>query len=506
MVSDRARLSDHPWAVPLLIGLLAFVVRLLSALHSGGLYAVFGYDEGVYFGASTSFVSGLMPYRDFLLVHPPGSVVFLAPFAFLGRMTSEPTGWMVARLAIMALGAANAVLIYVIARRASALAGVVAGVLYAVWSPVVHVERTTMLEAFILFAIVVALWALSDAHASTSRLLIGGAALGLGASTKLWGLVPLAVILGWLLILRAWRAVALVVVAAGVACTVVVLPFLLQAPEAMFDDVIRAQLGRGRGGAPEHDRLAAMFGLNVARFAEVSWFALTVGILALAVVVLAMGIAWVRVPRARLWVALLFVQMAVLIAVPVYFEGYSSFIGPALALVCGTATGALWASVSGRAGAGPAGRVLLVTGVVSVAMFSAYHAVREPADLKPHLLALAKATDGATCVGSDSAGVLIAANVLSRNIERGCPTVVDFDGMVYSFKDGANPDHLSSPKRRLTSAGYQQFMRDYFAANDVLLIHRAAADVFDKQTRLALHARPLLHKQRGLRIVGRATS
>jgi len=49
-------------------------------------------------------------------------------------------------------------------------------------------------------------------------------------------------------------------------------------------------------------------------------------------------------------------------------------------------------------------------------------------------------------------------------------------------------------------------MRDYFAANDVLLIHRAAADVFDKQTRLALHARPLLHKQRGLRIVGRATS
>jgi alpha-1,2-mannosyltransferase len=492
---------------PVAIGVLAFVVRLLSALHSGGLDAVFGYDEGVYFGASTSFVSGLMPYRDFLLVHPPGSLVFLAPFAQLGKVTSEPTGWMVARLAIMVIGAANAVLLYTIARRASVVAGLVAGGLYAVWGPVVHVERTTMLEAFVLFALVVALWAIPDANAPTMRLVVAGIALGLGASTKLWGLVPLVVIVGWLLVSRAWRASLVVAASAGAACAVIVVPFLVRAPEAMFDDVIRAQLGRGKGGTHEHDRLAAMFGLDLARFASAQWYGLTVGLIALAIVVLAMGIAWARVPRSRLWVVLLLVQMAVLIAVPVYFEGYSSFIGPALALVCATATGVVWLSVAGSSRTVTTlTRAALVVVIASIVGFSAYHAARTPVDVKPHIVAIAKATDGATCVGSDSAGVLIAANALSRNIERGCPTVVDFDGTVYSFKDGANPRHLGSTDRRLNSVPYQEFMRAYFAANDVLLIHRAAADSFDQETKRALHARPLLYKQRGLRIFGPGAS
>jgi hypothetical protein len=127
------------WAIPLVIGVVAFGARLMSALHGGGLDAIFGYDEGVYFAASSSFASGLLPYRDFLLVHPPGSVVLLSPFALLGKATSEPTGWMVARLGVMLLGATNAVLIYVIARRVSLVAGIVAGGLYALWGPVIHV-------------------------------------------------------------------------------------------------------------------------------------------------------------------------------------------------------------------------------------------------------------------------------------------------------------------------------------------------------------------------------
>jgi 4-amino-4-deoxy-L-arabinose transferase-like glycosyltransferase len=80
--------------------------------------------------------------------------------------------------------------VFVIARRISLVAAVVAGGLYAVRAPVVHVERTTMLEAFVLMAIVVALWALRTPQESTWRLALAGAFLGLGAATKLWGLVP----------------------------------------------------------------------------------------------------------------------------------------------------------------------------------------------------------------------------------------------------------------------------------------------------------------------------
>ena len=506
-LAERVPARAAAWGIPLLIGVVAFGARLMSALHSGGLDAVFGYDEGVYFAASSSFVSGLLPYRDFLLVHPPGSVVFLAPFALLGKATSEPTGWMAARLGVMLLGATNAVLIYVIARRVSLVAGIVAGGLYALWGPVIHVERTTMLEAFVLAAIVVALWAMNDAETSTWRLILAGAALGLGASTKLWGLVPLLIIVGWLVFARAWRSVAVVTGTAAVAFAVIVLPFFAQSPERMVDDVIRAQIGRGRGGTPEHDRLTQMFGLSFARFDSVHWYALTIGLAALAVVVFAMGIAWAREPRARPWVALLFTQMAVLIAVPVYFEGYSSFIGPALILVCGTAVGVLWRGLgSRRVAVTRFGRAALLAGVVLLASVSAFHAVRTPIDLRPPTLAMARVVTNARCVGSDSAGLLLSANVLARNIGRGCPTVVDFDGTVYSFADGANPRHLDSIRRRLSSRLYQQFMRAYFAANDVVMMHRATADAMDAQTRTALHSRPLLVRRRGLRIYGAPAS
>ena len=56
-----------------------------------------------------------------------------------------------------------------------------------------------------------------------------------------------------------------------------------------------------------------------------------------------------------------------------------------------------------------------------------------------------------------------AAANRARNIERGCPTVIDFDGLIYTFDDGNNPNRLSSTKRRLASEPYQQAMRDYFA-------------------------------------------
>ena len=74
LVPEQPAARQWSWAIPVAIGVLAFLMRLMSAMHSGGLDALFGYDEGVYFGASTSWVSGLMPYRDFALVHPPGSV------------------------------------------------------------------------------------------------------------------------------------------------------------------------------------------------------------------------------------------------------------------------------------------------------------------------------------------------------------------------------------------------------------------------------------------------
>jgi alpha-1,2-mannosyltransferase len=487
------------------VGVLAFAVRLLSLLHSGGFHSLLGYDEGVYYGASTAFVDGLMPYRDFVLVHPPGSVVLLAPFALLGRVTSDTTGWAVARLAVMSLGALNAALVLVIGRRVSLAAGLVAGGLYAVWAPVVHVERTTMLEAVVLAGIVVALWAVREPREATWRLVLAGAALGLGTSTKLWGAAPLAVLVGWLLVSRSWRQAAIVTGASVVAFAAVVLPFLAVARGRLVDLVVLAQLGRGPGGIPEADRPARMLGVDLAAFAHSPRLLTGVGTASLLVVLLAMAATCLRptVPAGRLWVALLAVQVLVLLVVPVYFDGYSSFIAPALLLVLGAAAAQVWARLDWRSGPGAAAVRILAAAVVAVGIAaSGLHAARSPVDLAPHLAAVDRYARPAHCVGSDSAGLLILADTLTRDIERGCATVVDFDGTIYAMADGSNPGRLGSHARREESTAYQAMMRDYFDSHDVLLLHRTPADGLDARTRAALAARPLLHHEPGLHVRG----
>ena len=77
--ANRRRLPAA--AVWLPIALLAFVARLLPTLHGGGLGGLDDYDDGVYFAGSQALIAGRLPYRDFLLLHPPGILLVLSPLA-----------------------------------------------------------------------------------------------------------------------------------------------------------------------------------------------------------------------------------------------------------------------------------------------------------------------------------------------------------------------------------------------------------------------------------------
>ena len=107
--------SDHAEAFPrrssrsdlaILAGVvgLAFLVRLLPVLRGVGLFGMIDYDDGVYFGSASALIHGLIPYRDFLLLHPPGILYVLAPFAALGNVVGDATAFAVARVAFMLLG------------------------------------------------------------------------------------------------------------------------------------------------------------------------------------------------------------------------------------------------------------------------------------------------------------------------------------------------------------------------------------------------------------------
>lgn len=88
-----------PWlAAPLFVACLALVLRLAPTLwHAGSWLALGRYDDGVYFGAAVALTHGQLPYRDVLLLHPPGITVLLAPFAFLAEPLGDATAFTIAK-------------------------------------------------------------------------------------------------------------------------------------------------------------------------------------------------------------------------------------------------------------------------------------------------------------------------------------------------------------------------------------------------------------------------
>ena len=135
----------------------AFLIRFISLLTAGGFDSVLGYDDGVYYSAATAFLNGLIPYKDFVMVHPPGILLILTPFVLLAKLTSDALGLYVARIFFMLIGATNSFLIYRVGRRFNRSTGVVASLIYATWMPVVRIERTPYLEAIGSLSLLIAL-------------------------------------------------------------------------------------------------------------------------------------------------------------------------------------------------------------------------------------------------------------------------------------------------------------------------------------------------------------
>src|SRR4051794_25123499 len=93
------------WGAYAAVFVTALAARLAVVLVSPGRpCGTFGYDSSVYFTASTALIHGRLPYRDFVFLHPPGVVLALTPFAWLGRLTTDHTGFVAAVLAFALLG------------------------------------------------------------------------------------------------------------------------------------------------------------------------------------------------------------------------------------------------------------------------------------------------------------------------------------------------------------------------------------------------------------------
>src|SRR3954469_11933082 len=233
----------------LLIAALAFALRLGVVLFShGGAGGIYGYDAGVYYSAADALTFGRVPYRDFIFLPPPGLMVFLTPFAALGRLTTDHAGYIVANLFFDVLAAINAVVVWTIARRwgLSRRSAVVGGLFYAGWWGGINAEIGVRLEPLGTFTFLCGIVLLAGREqVSRSRAVAAGALLAAACCVKIWWVVPVLVVLAWHLLHRPLRGragyLAAGAVAAGLAITG---PFFALAGGEMWRRVVSDQLGR----------------------------------------------------------------------------------------------------------------------------------------------------------------------------------------------------------------------------------------------------------------------
>src|SRR4051794_23486779 len=209
--------------VAAVIAALAFWIRYRLLTNAGGLGGDNGYDDGVNYAAADALVHGRLPYRDFLFLQPPGILLLLAPFAWLGSLTTDPAGVLLARLAFLLLGGANAGLVAVVCRRYGMTAAIVGGGTYAVFFPAVYGERSTLLEPLGTFALLVAILITRHRWARPRlAVFLAGLPLGFAVCTKLWYLVPAIVLAAFL-----GRRAALLLAGTAAAAVVICLPVFL---------------------------------------------------------------------------------------------------------------------------------------------------------------------------------------------------------------------------------------------------------------------------------------
>jgi hypothetical protein len=496
---DRQTLyeGDDPTTRALLLvvagaAVLAAGVRAVILAHSGGLSGLLGYDQGVYFSAAEALAWGRLPYRDFLFLHPPGVIVALAPLGAVARLTRDSWGIELARGAVILLGAVNAGLVALAARRAGLAAAAAAAAFYAVWRPVAVTETETRLEPFVSLGLLVALAVLATPPGRVRRgaLVVAGCALGFALTVKIWAVVPVLVIAVWCVARFGRRAAAWVLgplVATGV---VVCLPFLLVAPSSMVRMVVVDQLSRGRMPATLAERSTGMLGLSsvVGRRPHLQG-----PLLLVAAGVVLLVLAWVRVPSARVAVVLLLAQGGVVLASPSYFRYYDAYPAPALALSVGAAAAAVLGLLA-TSGLRPRPRAPVVrrTAAVTVALglLLALGAVagsdtRAVVGEAFPAATLRGVVSRARCVTADSVGALVQLDVFGRDLRRGCPVVIDVGGLSHDRDAAAIVDGRQTPRRG--DLRWQRDVSAYLLSGGAQVLVRRHYDGFDRATIRSLH-------------------
>lgn len=468
------RLPATTW-LPLAAGLVALAIGCyqLSLPHvlGGVLGYNEGYDDGVYLGAAIRFVHGVLPYRDFVFVDPPGIVYLMTPVALLGLITGSHGALIVARILTVIVVAANPVVAGRLVRSAGRAAVAVTSFALALWPLVVSVDRTLELEPYlVLCCLLGALLVLGgDGDPSPRRLLIGGAVLGFAFVVKAWAVL---LIVGALLVwLPRWRRGGRWLVSGIlVGALVPSLPFLVAAPHAFWHDAIVAQLHRQKTPAatPLGQRMLLIAGVSSLPAVTVPTGAAYAifGVLVMAIVGVygvghrqRSGLEWFVLAAATLTFLGMF-DVTVLYDQNAYFP--AAMLAPLLGVCVGRIVSAVMSSLRARPSRTPkhlrgahrrspntSQRVVAAVGVPVALGLVAFLVSQDSTYAASYLSeasdpsALAAYIPPGACVISDFPADLVVAERFTP-AHAGCPAVVDPYGLYVADDNGSQP-HPSPP-------------------------------------------------------------
>lgn len=462
----RTLLARHAVVLAGLVPALAALAICVYDLHQPNvLYGSHEYDDGVYMGAALRFVQGVMPYKDFVIVHPPGIVLLMAPLALVGQVAGSDTAMAMARDLTALVAALNVFLAAWIVRHRGWKASLVAGAALACFPMAPAADSTLLLEPYlVLFCLAgLAVMYRDGRLGSPRRVLAAGVLFGFAGSVKVWAAFVVAALA--LLCARQVKH-ALLPLAAGTAAGFAVpcAAFVAMAPGAFFKDVISDQFQRvasGSAGLSWANRIFVLSGLP-----GITVFDVTAGAAVVAAAALAVFVAAVFGFRRRLVApadrALLAVAVGAIVPMLVANDIYPHYIYFPAAFVAPLAGCAVAMAIQPRrapSGSPPRRRTAAAL-VAAVAALGAFALPQQAGYARSNLASAASSNflnmliGPGQCVVSDDPSLLVDAD-LYRRPPPGCPSVVDPYGTFLASWPGHEPPSLSMGKVpvRVTETG-----------------------------------------------------
>lgn len=302
------------------------------------------YDSGVYLAGAIHLVAGVLPYRDFAFVQPPGILVILSPVAVVSRIFGSHDGLVVARVLSAVVTALDASLLSWLVRARGRVAMIISGAGLALTPVAVFYSSDIRLEPFCVLLVLLGSLEIARQGSASSRttrsLWRAGRFFGLAAAVEFWAFFAFVAMATCVIPSSRRRALAFVL-GAGTGLAAPCLAFLLAAPHGFVSQVFLEQLHHPRVGGTLARRLVDITGLAGTSIAPTGAEAL--GGFAVLGVLVVVTYRWR--PRGGVieWYLLVASVTCVggLLTAPAAYTDYGYFAAPFLCGVVGVVTGRL---------------------------------------------------------------------------------------------------------------------------------------------------------------------